>query len=335
MENPLVSIFIPFKNTDAFLTECLQSIKEQDYENWEVLAVDDQSVDGSFKTAELFATRDHRYRVVKNNGVGIIPALQTAYAYSSGRLVTRMDSDDIMPSNRLGNMVDTLMEAGEGYLAVGKVKYFSIRGISKGYERYEVWLNNLTEKGTNYAGIYKECPVPSPCWMAYRTDFEACGGFREDRYPEDYDLSFRFYRSQLKIIPCNTVLHYWRDYDQRTSRTSEHYAQNYFLDIKLHYFLQLDRDPERPLAVWGAGYKGKTIAKSLLDRDIQFNWLCDNPKKIGKQIYGKVPEHYKELDHFPGVQSIVTVANEQSQFAIRGFLNEKGQREMADYFFFC
>lgn len=335
METPLVSIFIPFKNTEAYLTECLQSIKEQDYGNWEVLAVDDHSADGSYKIAELFAVRDYRFRVLKNNGTGIIPALRTAYASSSGRFVTRMDSDDIMTPDRLRHMVEALEGTGEGHLAVGKVKYFSIRGISKGYEQYEDWLNALTEKGDNYAGIYKECPVPSPCWMAYRTDFESCGGFREDRYPEDYDLCFRFYRAQLKVIPCNKVLHYWRDYDHRTSRTSEHYAQNYFLDIKLHYFLLLDRDPERPLAVWGAGNKGKAIAKSLADKGLPFNWLCDNPKKIGKNIYGKAPEHYRKLDDLGNAQSIVTVANRKSQLAIRGFLSERGQQEMADYFFFC
>lgn len=335
MENPLVSILIPFKNTEAFLTECMQSIKEQDYENWEVLAVDDHSADGSRKTTELFAAQDHRFRILKNNGNGIIPALQTAYDHSSGSLITRMDSDDVMPPNKLRHMVESLLTAGPGHLAVGKVKYFSIRGISNGYKRYENWLNMLTEKGDNFSEIYKECTVPSPCWMAFRTDLDTSGAFREERYPEDYDLCFRFYQAQLKVIPCTELLHYWRDYDQRTSRTSEHYAQNYFLDIKLHYFLKLDREPQRPLAVWGAGDKGKIIAKSLLDMDIDFNWLCDNPKKIRKKIYGKALEHYKLLEQLPEAQSIITVANEQSQDVIREFLIARGQLAMSDYFFFC
>jgi glycosyltransferase involved in cell wall biosynthesis len=335
MENPLVSILIPFKNTEGFLTECMQSIKEQDYRNWEVLAVDDHSADDSRKTTELFATQDHRFRVLKNNGYGIIPALQTAYDHSRGSLVTRMDSDDVMPPNKLQHMVDSLLMAGPGHLAVGKVKYFSIRGISNGYERYENWLNILTEKGDNFSEIYKECTVPSPCWMVFRTDLDTSGAFREERYPEDYDLCFRFYQAQLKVIPCTEVLHYWRDYDQRTSRTSVHYGQNYFLDIKLHYFLKLDREPQRPLAVWGAGNKGKIIAESLQKKDIDFKWLCDNPKKIGKKIYGKVLEHYKALEQLPEAQSIITVANDESQAVIREFLIARGQLAMSDYFFFC
>jgi glycosyltransferase involved in cell wall biosynthesis len=335
MANPLVSILVPFHNTEAYITECLQSVLEQDYSNWEVIAVDDQSTDGSWKLAELFATSDHRFRILKNRGKGIIPALQTAFANSSGHLITRMDSDDIMPVDKLKHLSTSLLEHGPGHLATGKVRYFSIRGISEGYARYEEWLNRLTEEGSNFSEIYKECPVASPCWMAFRTDLEKCGAFGEERYPEDYDLCFRFYANKLRIIPCDKILHYWRDYDLRTSRTSAHYAQNYFLDIKLHYFLMLDHHQNRPLLVWGAGNKGKAIASALSGRGLDFRWLCDNPKKIGKSIYGKALEHYSVLRDIPGAQSIITVANPDSQHAIRQFLQSRGQLTLCDYFFFC
>ncbi len=335
MQQPLISILIPFKNTEAYLTECLQSILEQAYAHWEVLAVDDHSTDNSLQLLELFAASDVRIRVLKNRGSGIIPALQTAYEHCRGGLITRMDSDDIMPPDKLGKMAAALIQRGTGNLAVGQVRYFSIRGISDGYARYEAWLNGLTATGRNFMEIYKECPIPSPCWMAFRSDLDACGAFDEDRYPEDYDLCFRFYRKGLSVIPCGDVLHYWRDYDHRTSRTSEHYAQNYFLDIKLHYFLALDRDPGRPLAVWGAGSKGKTIASALVQGKIPFIWLCDNPKKIGKHIYGIRLGHYSALGEYPRAQSIVTVANEKAQEAIKTYLSGLQQRPMLDYFFFC
>ena len=335
MDPPLVSILIPFRNTEAFLTECLQSIIEQQYRNWEVIAVDDHSTDGSWQILEVFVTLDHRFRVLKNKGQGIISGLQTAYANSTGSFITRMDSDDIMPVNKLKVLATSLLEYGKGHLAVGKVRYFSIRGISNGYARYEDWLNKLTEKGANYLDIYKECCIPSPCWLAFRQDLDVCGAFMGDQYPEDYDLCFRFYEKKLRIIPCSEVLHYWRDYDRRTSRTSEHYAQNYFLDIKLRYFLKLDWDTERPLAIWGAGSKGKTIAAKLLERNIPFDWLCDNPNKIGKKIYGIPMKHYTSLANFPNAQSIVTVANNQSQKAIRRYLSALEKQPMRDYFFFC
>ncbi|WP_338039388.1 hypothetical protein [Maribacter litopenaei] len=94
-----------------------------------------------------------------------------------------MDSDDIMAPNRLQVMTDSLLQHGKGNIAVGQVQYFSHRGISNGYERYEKWLNGLTKLGTNFNEIYKECVIPSPCWMVYRADFEACDGFNPHRYP--------------------------------------------------------------------------------------------------------------------------------------------------------
>ncbi|MBO0323341.1 glycosyltransferase [Muricauda sp. CAU 1633] len=335
MQNPKVSICIPFKDTAHFLPECLDSILNQTHQNWEVLAVNDHSNDASLEVLKSYAEKDVRLKVFNNEGEGIIPALRTAYNQSSGEFVTRMDSDDIMKPNRLEVMVNSLVKSGSGHVAVGQVRYFSDRGISNGYERYETWLNQLTANGTNYSEIYKECVIPSPCWMAFREDFEACSGFQSDRYPEDYDLTFRFYEKRLKIIRCNEVLHLWRDYDTRTSRTHEHYAQNYFLDIKLHYFLKLDFNFNRPLAVWGAGFKGKTIAKKLKKQKIDFTWLCDNPNKIGKKIYGKQLLHFESLKGLNNPQSIITVANEEAQNEIRAFLKGLEQQPMHDYFFFC
>ena len=292
-------------------------------------------MDKSKEIVHGYSQKDSRISVYENNGQGIIPALRTAYGNASGSLITRMDSDDIMSPDRLQEMVTALRNSGKGHVAVGQVRYFSKQGISNGYAKYEEWLNLLTARGTNFDEIYKECVIPSPCWMVYREDLEKCDAFRPERYPEDYDLTFRFYEKQFRIIPCNTVLHLWRDYPERTSRNHHHYAQNYFLDIKLHYFLKLDFDAGKPLVLWGAGFKGKTIAKHLVNKKMDFYWLCDNPNKIGKKIYGKVLLHFSILKTLEQPQSIITVANHQSQEEIRTFLNRSDQIAMRDYFFFC
>jgi hypothetical protein len=240
-----------------------------------------------------------------------------------------------MRPQKLEIMVNALRSRGRGHLAVGKVKYFSHRGISNGYERYEQWLNALTATGSNFEEIYKECVIPSPCWMVHRADLDACGAFEPDRYPEDYDLTFRFYEKKLQCIPCDQILHDWRDYDSRTSRTSEHYAQNYFLGIKLLYFLKLDRDAHRTLVIWGAGNKGKEIARRLVKQKIGFHWICDNPKKIGKSIYGQEMLHFSRYANFNNAQSIVTVANEAAQKQIREYFLALEKKEGLDYYFFC
>ncbi|MDC6354160.1 glycosyltransferase [Robiginitalea sp. SP8] len=335
MKQPLVSILMPFRNTGHFLGECLDSIGRQSYPHWELLAVNDHSSDSSRALLEAAARNDPRILVQDNPGSGIIPALRKAYASSSGQLITRMDSDDRMAPERLGTMSRQLLESGNGHIALGLVRYFSDRGISDGYARYEAWINGLSRTGSNFTEIYKECVIPSPCWMAWREDLDACGAFRPDRYPEDYDLTFRFYEAGVNCLPASEVLLHWRDYDARTSRNSEHYAQNYFLDIKVHYFLKIDRDRSRPLVLWGAGFKGKKIARLLQEAGEPFTWVCDNPRKIGKRIYGVMLRDFRGISGVESPQSIITVANDQAQKEIREFLESLGHQSARDYFFFC
>lgn len=330
-----VSILVPFKNTEAFIAECINSIIDQTYPHWEAIFVNDHSEDASLKIVEGFAQTEPRLKVLNNEGFGIIEALRTAFRQAQGTFITRMDSDDIMVSHRLNFMVNSLIKHGKGHLAVGKVKYFRTDGVSDGYSRYEKWINDLTETGNNYSEIYKECVIPSPCWMLHREDLIACEGFNPNRYPEDYDLTFRFYKAAYKCIPCNEVLLHWRDYATRTSRTHEHYAINYFLDIKVHYFLELDYNHQRPLTVWGAGNKGKTVAKLLIENRIPFYWICDNDKKIGKDIYGKELLNFDVLISLNQPQTIVTVANENEQKDITNYFKERQMLPMKDYFFFC
>ncbi|MEZ4802686.1 MAG: glycosyltransferase family 2 protein [Gelidibacter sp.] len=335
MKQPLISILTPFRNTAKFLPECLDSILNQTYIHWELLIVDDHSTDDSYDIVNAYAQKDKRIRLLKTNGEGIIEALQCAFKHSQGDYITRMDSDDIMATDKLEVMLNNLLLYGKKHLALGLVNYFSNEGISDGYERYEKWLNELTRAGTNYSEIYKECVIPSPCWMVDREDLIECDAFNPNRYPEDYDLTFRFYKHNIKCIPCNQILHQWRDYPTRTSRTHEHYAQNYFLDIKLHYFLQLDYDKQRTLTLWGAGFKGKRIAKMLKKRNIPFIWICNNPRKIGKHIYNIELYSFNYLNQLKNPQSIVTVANERSQTRIKQYFSTQGMTSMQDYFFFC
>ena len=292
MSQPLVSILVPFKNTEAFIAECINSILDQTYSNWETIFIDDNSDDNSYSIVEKHAKTDARIKVYKNNHSGIIEALKTAYKHSSGSYITRMD-------------------------------------------RYESWLNSLTVQGRNYSEIYKECVIPSPCWMLHRSDFEACNGFNSEIYPEDYELTFRFYKANFTCIPCDKVLLHWRDYSTRTSRTHEHYAENSFLDLKVKYFIELNYDASRPLAIWGAGHKGKTLAKILLKQNIPFYWICDNPKKIGKHIYDQELFNFDYLAELKNPQSIVTVANTKAQEEITRYFETQNMQTMIDYFFFC
>lgn len=326
---------MPVKNTAQFLEQCLSSIVNQTYQNWELLAVDDGSSDESLNILKSYAQKDKRLQVFSNKGTGIIEALRLAYSKSTGTLITRMDSDDIMTLDKLDVLSINLLAKGEGNIAVGLVEYFSENDLGEGFKNYQNWLNSLIVNGTNFSEIYKECVIPSPCWMVYRNDFEKCDALRPNRYPEDYDLTFRFYINGLKPIACNKTLHRWRDYATRTSRTDDNYADNTFITIKADYFLSEEYDNSKNLVVWGAGRKGKALAQILIQKNIDFYWICDNPKKIGKHIYDKEMLAVEALENIENTQSIVTVANPTAQEEIKKHFSKLNQKGMKDYFFFC
>ena len=335
MYNNKVSILIPFKDTAIYLPECLDSILNQSYKNWEAILVNDNSKDKSFDIVKKYTKIDSRIKLIQNQGDGIIDALQTAYQFSNGIYITRMDSDDIMMTNKIEVMVQMLISNGLGHISLGLVKYFSKKGIKNGYKRYEKWLNGLILKGKCFDEIYKECVIPSPCWMINRNDLDKAKGFNSKIYPEDYDLSFRFYKSGMKCIPANKVLHLWRDHSLRTSRNSDNYSNNSFLDLKVFYFLKLSYNKSIKLFLWGAGQKGKKVAFLLTKAKIKFTWICNNPKKIGKKIYGNKLESWLTINKYTKYQSIITIANQNSQNEIKKYLKLNNKVAMKDYFFFC
>jgi FlaA1/EpsC-like NDP-sugar epimerase len=110
---------------------------------------------------------------------------------------------------------------------------------------------------------------------------------------------------------------------------------NYFLDIKMYYFLKLNFDSSRPLALLGAGFKGKVIASHLINSKVAFHWICDNPKKIGRRIYDVMLHDYPSIETLQNPQIIVSVASPYAQKEIKQLLHEKHMKPMEDYFFFC
>ena len=282
---PQISIVMPVYNAGSYLAECLQSIIDQDHERWQLVAVDDQSTDDSRAILKQFAASDHRITVLHGTRKGIIPSLQLAYSHTTGDYITRMDADDIMERHKLSSLL-AVLENSDADVAVGKVQYFSTgKELADGYTRYATWLNSLIDANNHFDHVYKECVVPSPCWLMSRSTLDEIGAFQSDRYPEDYDLVFRMYAADLVVRGVENVLHLWRDHDSRASRCDENYTDQAFLPLKLHYFTLLEPVSDYDVLLWGAGSAGKAVAKLLNQRGLKYRWVTDNEKKIGKHIY--------------------------------------------------
>ncbi|HMQ46161.1 MAG TPA: glycosyltransferase family A protein [Saprospiraceae bacterium] len=334
--SPLISILLPVFNAEKYLEACLASILQQSYLHWELWAVDDYSTDRSWEILQHWGEKDTRIFPLKNQeSKGVIGALRTAFEASRGHYLTRMDADDLMPPSKLNRLLSLLQNSGPGHVATGKVQYFAEGQVFEGYRRYESWLNGLMDSGLHYRDIYRECVIPSPCWMVERQDFLRCGAFDLGIYPEDYDLCFRFYQSGLIVKADQDVLHLWRDHSSRSSRNSPLYADNRFLALKCHYFLAINYQENRPLVIWGAGKKGKLTAQLLQEKGIEFHWVCNTPSKWGKAIAGVVLQNTSYVEQLTKPQVLILVANPDEQSHIGLQLSEKGMSAGLDFYFFC
>lgn len=119
---PLVSIIVPCYNSEKYLQECLNSILTQDYENVEVLVVNDGSIDGSEEIAKAFGQQDDRlkYFYQDNNGVG--SARNLGLREAKGEYVAFLDSDDAWLPGKLGKQIE-LLENNPDAVIFGGVRH--------------------------------------------------------------------------------------------------------------------------------------------------------------------------------------------------------------------
>jgi glycosyltransferase involved in cell wall biosynthesis len=319
-----VSILMPVRNAEPFLASCLESIRSQSWQDWELLAVDDHSTDASWAILHSFARRDLRIQPLKNPGKGIIPALRHAFFFARGELVTRMDADDRMAAHKLATMANSLLQKGRGYVVAGQVAYFSDQELGEGYRKYAAWLNEVVADNSWQSNLYRECVLPSPCWMTFREDLAWSGAFEGCRYPEDYDLCFRMLSAGLRFAGIPKVLHFWRDHQDRSSRIQEVYRENSFFELKVDWFLRVDRDFSRPLCLWGAGKRGKEVARLLLERGAIFQWITDNPKKQGKKIYRVPVEAFRRVKGIQQAQWCLVISRDDEREQVRNRLTQMG-----------
>jgi glycosyltransferase involved in cell wall biosynthesis len=100
--NPKVTVLIPVFNRERFVEEAIRSVLEQDFEDFELLLVDDGSTDHTPQVLHEWRQRDSRVVVVTSpTNQGIPGALNLGLAHARGKYVARLDSDDLMMPRRL------------------------------------------------------------------------------------------------------------------------------------------------------------------------------------------------------------------------------------------
>lgn len=318
----MISILVPFRNAAPWVEEMIRSVQIQTYTNWELIAVNDHSTDNS---AELIrAVKDERIQVVNNQTKGIIPALQMALNLAMGNYITRMDSDDLMPENRLELFHRALLRAPVNTIVSGKVRYFSENPVSEGYMNYENWLNERIDEEDHFQQLYRECVIASPNWMVRKQPIIDSKIFDLLAYPEDYHMTFlwKYYGFEIKCVPEVTLL--WREHPIRTSRNSAIYQQESFFRLKIQEFVRNECKNHETVGILGAGTKGKLCATLLAEHGKSFQMFDLNHHKykgapqlvfpidrmeVNLLLIAIYPKQRKELEQFLSLKNYVIGKN--------------------------
>jgi glycosyltransferase involved in cell wall biosynthesis len=330
VRDPLVSVLVPVRDEAEYLDEALRSLAAQTLEDFEVLVVDDGSVDETAEVAGAFAAADRRFRLIRQPRSGVVAAAERARAEARGRYVACMDGDDVARPRRLELQLEAL-ESEDLAACGGGVSYFSTERVSDGLRRYERWLNSLTTVELARRDVFVESPIANPTLFVRRDVLAALGGYRETPWPEDYDLVLRLWASGARFRNLEHVVLDWRDHPARLSRTSPRYTVEAFARCRVHHLRSTLLGDGRDVVVWGAGPVGKLFARELMSAGVGVAAFVEvDPRKLGKSIYG-VPVVAHHEDVAPAAVALGAVAGAEARERLRELAAAHGRREGVDF----
>jgi glycosyltransferase involved in cell wall biosynthesis len=180
----------------------------QTYANWELIIVDDCSIDGTWEAATQLAKTNPRIRVYKNTeNMGISQTRQRAVELSTGELIGHLDSDDILERWAIEEMTAVLTAYPEVGLAYSD---FSQIGVNSEVQHYNLGkpfdVNKLHQHGWRHFGVYR------------RVIFDSVGGFNKElrTHCEDGDLFMKI-AEQYKCLWVPKILYYYRSHGTNTT----------------------------------------------------------------------------------------------------------------------
>ena len=277
---------MPVRNEERYLQATLDSLYRQSCREWELIAVDDGSTDGTPRILAEAARIDRRVQVITLDGGGLVAALNCGLAVCRAPLLARLDGDDICHPRRLelqAALLDTHPEIG---LVATGFRHFPRTGLKQGMRDYESWQNSLTEHAFVMRDLLVESPFVHPSIMTRRAIMTDLGGYRDNGWPEDYDLWLRMAAEGVRFARLPQTLLFWRDHPERATRTMNEYAVHAFRACKCHHLLLgfLKNTPEVVIA--GAGQEARAWQRLLAKAGVTVStWLDVDPRKIGRVLH--------------------------------------------------
>lgn len=191
MADPLVTVVVASYNGERFLQETLESLLAQDFDSFEVVVVDDGSVD---RTAEIAQSFPVRY--IHQENAGLPAARNAGVAVARGTFIAFLDDDDLAPPDKLSVQAGYLLEHPDVGCVLGRQDWIFEEGIEPPKLQRDP--------------IYGELGgIPMASLMMRRHLLDSIGGFDPSyRYAEDRDLFVRLRENGIEVVVLpEIVLH--------------------------------------------------------------------------------------------------------------------------------
>lgn len=120
-ELPLISVIIPFYNIDEYIAPCIDSLLCQEFDDFEIVCIDDGSTDGTPGILDEYAHSNENLHVIHCANAGVSAARNTGVVSSRGKYITFVDGDDVVSPYYLKSMYETL-EREKCDLVIGRFK---------------------------------------------------------------------------------------------------------------------------------------------------------------------------------------------------------------------
>lgn len=204
---PKVSIIMGIYNCENTLSDSIESIINQTYENWELIMCDDCSKDNTVVIAEKYVQEyPEKIKLIKNStNLTLGPSLNRCIKYARGKYIARQDADDISARDRIQAQVDFL-ESNQDYdlVGTGMISFDASGEHGIRYTKEEPIGNDLL-RGTTFA----HATILVKAYV-----MKDLNGYSEELYTkqvEDYQLWFRFFEKGYRGYNLQHLLYYVRE----------------------------------------------------------------------------------------------------------------------------
>lgn len=205
----LVSVIMPVYNASEFLKEAIQSLIEQTYDNWELIAIDDGSTDNSWEILQSYS--DKRIRIYQRANGGQSAATNTALDYIQGDCIQFFDADDLMEKQKIEVQVNAIKEHGDDVIAVAKWAFFKNDISDAVFKEEPIYYTSDSIHWVQSLWLY-ETMMPNNGYLIPRKVLEKAGKYYKENIKLNIDFEYftRMVVHSSKVIYCENSICYYR-----------------------------------------------------------------------------------------------------------------------------